>query len=216
VGTPFKEEFLHGTGMPPQRRWYWGVAIAALLAAAALLYFWPLPGDRKQPGADTTVVVEETQPLPLQPAPPVATAPQPADADPGASGTAPAANPMPPAAAPDAAPQHTPTTAQAPQSGTAPAAAPPPDAATAPGSAAAAASALLHIQASARAWVQVKNAEGRSLLEKNLAAGETATIRDDALPLSVVIGNAAAVQVHVRGQALDLSARQGVARFAVQ
>jgi len=212
VGTPFKAEFLHGTGMPPQRRWYWGAAIAALLAAAALLYFWPLPGDGNPPGTSTQVVVEEkTQPLPasVRAAPPPI-GPQPASAPPAAPEAA-----APPAVL-DAAPQ---PAAQAPQSNTAPA--PPPDAAT-PGATTpdnattTAAPALLRIQASARAWVQVKNAEGRTLLEKNLAADETANIRDDALPLSVVIGNATAVQVHVRGQALDLSAHQSVARFAVQ
>ncbi|WP_051303279.1 helix-turn-helix domain-containing protein [Comamonas composti] len=76
---------------------------------------------------------------------------------------------------------------------------------------------LLLIRASAESWVQVKNGHGQVVEQKTLAVGESLTA-SGVLPLSVVIGNAGAVQVSVRGQAMDLAAiaRSNVARFEVR
>jgi len=65
--------------------------------------------------------------------------------------------------------------------------------------------------------VQVTGASGRVLLQRHLQAGEALDFAHD-LPLQVVIGRADAVQVAVRGQALDLAAhsRNNVARLQVR
>ncbi|MDO8275111.1 MAG: DUF4115 domain-containing protein, partial [Serpentinimonas sp.] len=75
----------------------------------------------------------------------------------------------------------------------------------------------LRLSASQSAWVQVTGASGRVLLQRHLQAGEALDFADD-LPLQVVVGRADAVQVAVRGQALDLAAhsRNNVARLQVR
>jgi len=67
-------------------------------------------------------------------------------------------------------------------------------------------------------WVTVNDAAGKSLLRRTVQAGETVGL-SGALPLSVVVGRASAVDVKVRGKAFDLKplARGGgVARFEVK
>lgn len=75
----------------------------------------------------------------------------------------------------------------------------------------------LRLSANQNAWVQVTGASGRVLLQRHLQAGEALDFADD-LPLQVVIGRADAVQVAVRGQALDLAphSRNNVARLQVR
>ena len=75
---------------------------------------------------------------------------------------------------------------------------------------------LLVLQARAESWVRVADAKNVVLLQKTLAAGETATVAG-AVPLAVTIGRADAVDVLVRGQPMDLAALGSgtVARFAV-
>lgn len=66
-------------------------------------------------------------------------------------------------------------------------------------------------------WVKVTDAKGVAVLGRTLQPGESANV-SGALPLSVVIGRADAVQVQVRGQAFDLNAvaKNNVARFEVK
>jgi cytoskeleton protein RodZ len=67
-------------------------------------------------------------------------------------------------------------------------------------------------------WITVTEAGGRVLLRRSLQAGETVGL-SGALPLSVVVGRASAVDVQVRGKPFDLKpfARGGgVARFEVK
>jgi cytoskeleton protein RodZ len=67
-------------------------------------------------------------------------------------------------------------------------------------------------------WVTVTETGGRVLLRRSLQAGETVGL-SGALPLSVVVGRASAVDVQVRGKPFDLKpfARGGgVARFEVK
>ena len=76
---------------------------------------------------------------------------------------------------------------------------------------------LLVLQARAESWVRVADAKNVVLLQKTLAAGETATVAG-AVPLAVTIGRADAVDVLVRGQPMDRSALGSgtVARFVVK
>lgn len=67
-------------------------------------------------------------------------------------------------------------------------------------------------------WVSVTEPGGKQLLHRTLKAGETVGLTGT-LPLSVVVGRAAGVQVQVRGKPFDLApiARSGgVARFEVK
>jgi cytoskeleton protein RodZ len=66
-------------------------------------------------------------------------------------------------------------------------------------------------------WAQVTDAGGQVLLRRNLAVGEVLSFTG-ALPLSVVIGRADAIEVQLRGKPFDLSsvARENVARFEVK
>lgn len=76
---------------------------------------------------------------------------------------------------------------------------------------------LLVLQARAESWVRVADAKNVVLLQKTLAAGETATVAG-AVPLAVTIGRADAVDVQVRGQPMDRAVLGSgtVARFAVK
>jgi len=210
VRTPFRQTAFQD-GAAGLRLWHWLGAAALLLGAAALIYFFPAPAADTQPrpvaapDAGSPNMVQ----LPVQPladAPPPTATIAPAAALPSAVPAAPEAG-----AISSAAVQEEEAAATHPAAGQA--AAPAPEDSTAP--------ALLHIHASAPSWVQVKTATGRTLQQKTLAAGQALHIdsaESSALPLAVVIGNAAAVQVQVRGQAMPLAAstREGVARFALQ
>ena len=71
--------------------------------------------------------------------------------------------------------------------------------------------------ATAESWVRVTDSRGATVFEKVLQPGN-AFSADGAAPLSVVVGNARATSVQVRGQAFDLSSitRNNVARFEVR
>jgi cytoskeleton protein RodZ len=67
-------------------------------------------------------------------------------------------------------------------------------------------------------WITVTETGGRVLLRRSLQAGETVGL-SGALPLSVVVGRASAVDVQVRGTPFDLkpfTRGGGVARFEVK
>lgn len=129
---------------------------------------------------------------------------------------APAANVPAASLAPAAQPV---TTAQA-TSSTAAAAPASPAAAVVPAAAAADANASQTIVFNARAesWISVTEAGGKQLLYRVVQPGETVALSGN-LPLSVVVGRAAGVDVQVRGKAFDLAPfmRGGsVARFEVK
>lgn len=75
---------------------------------------------------------------------------------------------------------------------------------------------ILVFRASNPSWVQVRDAAGAIMLDRILAAGESATISGK-LPLSVVVGRKDAMEVFVRGNPYDLVpvSRGNVARFEV-
>ena len=75
---------------------------------------------------------------------------------------------------------------------------------------------LLVFKARAATWIEVTDATGGVPLRRTLAAGESVAA-SGVMPLSVVVGRADAVEVKVRGSAIDLSAlaMANVARFEV-
>ena len=75
----------------------------------------------------------------------------------------------------------------------------------------------LRLRATAQSWVQVRDGEGRLVMEKILRPDEvfeTSARR----PLSVVLGRADAIAVEVDGAAFDpqTKSRDNVARFEVK
>ena len=119
------------------------------------------------------------------------------------------------AAAQPAAPTAAATGAAPPATATATAAAP---VATASDPAAGAAAAgTLVLRARNQSWVQVKDASGAVVLQRNLAAEESVAVNAPA-PLAVVVGRADVTEVFVRGKPFDLTgvSRENVARFEVK
>lgn len=166
-------------------------SMAALLLAAGIVYF--MPHGAMDEAAQAPAAVEAPQSVlpqatPLLPAVEVA----PAAALPAAEQPAAAASPAA-VAAPAPAPVETPV-AGADTSG-----------------------ALLAFSATATSWVQVKDARGAVVLQKNLNAGESVQV-SAALPVSVVVGRPDVTTLQVRGQAFDLPAvaRGNAARFEVK
>ena len=93
-----------------------------------------------------------------------------------------------------------------------------PAAAVAAAPAAPAASSLgLQVLAREASWLEVTDSGGRSLIARTLAAGEAVGLDGD-FPLRVKIGNAAATELHLRGQKVDLSAstRDNIARLELK
>lgn len=76
---------------------------------------------------------------------------------------------------------------------------------------------LLVFKAKSTAWVRVNDANGTVVFEKTLAAGESAPA-SGVPPLAIVVGNVAATELLVRGQAFNLEevAKNNVARFEVK
>jgi cytoskeleton protein RodZ len=95
------------------------------------------------------------------------------------------------------------------------------DAATAPtaGSPAATPSATgsVSLMASESAWVEIRDARGQKVLSRHVVAGESLALEGEA-PLTLRIGNAAAVQLSFRGQPVDLvpHTRSNVARLELK
>jgi len=75
----------------------------------------------------------------------------------------------------------------------------------------------LQVTASAQSWVEVVDAQGRTLLSRTVLAGETVGL-DGALPMRVKIGNAGATRVLLRGDNVDLApwTRDNVARVELK
>lgn len=219
------------------------IAAALLVIAAVALYvlpgggWWPLGGDTAStPAAGTSTVESGGTPAasPVEAAgsgsviaglaasaveaatsvmtpsasTPAAKAPA-ASASAPAVATAPAPAPAPQAAAPAPSPvaaqPSAPVAAAATVSSVAPAA-----------SAAAAIAGVLKMHAQAESWVEVRDRDGRVLVQRTLAAGESVAA-DGALPFRVTVGNATGTQVEFRGQPVALvPARDNVARLELK
>lgn len=76
---------------------------------------------------------------------------------------------------------------------------------------------LIHFNAKAETWLTVRDASGKPLVNRTLAAGETLGLSGD-VPLSVTIGRKDAVDVTVRGEPFDHRSlsRSTVSRFQVE
>ena len=66
-------------------------------------------------------------------------------------------------------------------------------------------------------WVEVQDAQGKLIVARELRAGETLGVNGET-PFKVVVGNAGAAQVALRGKPIDLRSftRDNVARFELQ
>jgi cytoskeleton protein RodZ len=73
------------------------------------------------------------------------------------------------------------------------------------------------LRAAGETWIEVRDAQGKSLLSRTVQAGETVGL-DGALPLRLTIGNAAATELTLRGQRVDLApaTRDNVARIELK
>ena len=78
-------------------------------------------------------------------------------------------------------------------------------------------SGVLAFKARSESWIQVRDAAGALVLQRNLAPNELVSV-SGVLPLAVVIGRADATEVFVRGKPYDIRpvSRENVARFEVK
>ena len=78
-------------------------------------------------------------------------------------------------------------------------------------------SGVLAFKARSESWIQVRDAAGARVLQRNLAPNELVSV-SGVLPLAVVIGRADATEVFVRGKPYDIGpvSRENVARFEVK
>lgn len=209
LSTPFSE-----AGLPSmaerrlKRKYIAGVAIVVALLAA----IWAMQRAGILPSMPAlSPEVKEGAAAPSGPAPDV---PEPAPASPGdATGpdNAPGAN-APGSAASEAAASNTVPDASA----SSPLAALP-DATVAKEDAAIAGKDALVLKMREDSWVEIKNSGNRTVFAQLAKAGTTETFEVKE-PLSLVIGNAAGVDVTLRGSELELkaSARSNVARLNVK
>ena len=219
INATFKERSFKATGTPLGREngsRKVAIIVLLLLAAAAAVYFLPKhEGDAEEPQAGSSDAAALVSPAATVSEPVAAQEPvAPAVTAPASEGAAPAA---PAPAAPATTPAVQAAAAAAPAAGVpgdvpadAAAATPATQAAQTPGG-------VLVMKASAQSWVQVKDANGRVVLQKTLAAGESVGA-EGALPLSVIVGNASGTEVRVRGELLEVAktTRDNVARFEVK
>ncbi|KAF1034848.1 MAG: Cytoskeleton protein RodZ [Delftia tsuruhatensis] len=217
INATFKERSFKATGTPLGREngsRKVAIIVLLLLAAAAAVYFLPKHEvDAEEPQAGSSDAAALVSPAATVSEPVAAQEPvAPAVTAPASEGAAPAAP-----AAPAATPAVQAPAAAAPAAGVpgdvpadAAAATPATQAAQTPGG-------VLVMKASAQSWVQVKDANGRVVLQKTLAAGESVGA-EGALPLSVIVGNASGTEVRVRGELLEVAktTRDNVARFEVK
>lgn len=213
INATFKERSFKATGTPLGREngsRKVAIIVLLLLAAAAAVYFLPKhEGDAEEPQAGSSDAAALVSPAATVSEPVAAQEPvAPAVTAPASEGAAPAPAATPAVQAPAAAAPAAGVPGDVPAD--AAAATPATQAAQTPGG-------VLVMKASAQSWVQVKDANGRVVLQKTLAAGESVGA-EGALPLSVIVGNASGTEVRVRGELLEVAktTRDNVARFEVR
>ena len=201
------------------------VVVGLLLAGAAVL-FWLPQSTLDQLSASVDRVLSRTgtsEPTtaeapasegaaPSVAAPAVAPAAADAPAPSAATGAAPTA------AQPPAAPAGGAASPAVPASAAAPTAAPASPATASATPDASTAGETIVFNAKSESWISVTEAGGKQLLYRVVQPGETVGLSGN-LPLSVVVGRAAGVDVQVRGKAFDLAplTRGGtVARFEIK
>lgn len=186
LNTPFQgrpgrdEPGLAGAAIRPMV-----LAAAVLMVAALVVYFLP-PGLwslRESAPAAASAPVSGTLVTVVEPAAPAASAASVADVPPPAAQTA--------ASAPQAAGE-TVFSAPAPEAA----------ASAAEGNA----SGPVQLRTTEPSWVDVRDANGQVLLSRTVLPGESVGL-DGALPIRLVIGNAAATRLGFRGRPVDLASR---------
>lgn len=187
-----------GASRTGNARWLIPLVFVAIVAIAAA-YLWR-PGGERARNAPGGPAVEQSLPKPATSAPVPAAAP---------------ASDATPSAAPPSPADREPATGATTSDSAASVAAAPVTAANAP--AAAAGDTPLVFVFRGTSWVEVKDARGNVLLSTMGYPGATHAV-GGILPLEVILGNAEAVQVSVRGEPFDTSAyvKQNVARFQVK
>ena len=186
---------------PSATRWLVPLLLLAIVAAAGVYEYTRLMSASPR---DATA--------PTESAPATATAPAPMGA--GSSATA-LPNPLADTASPAApAPEASGAPAAA---ADAPAAAPAPQPQPASTPAQAAIDATLVLTFKGTSWAEVRDANGRVILQMTGGAGMTQTVNGTP-PFELALGNAPEVAVNFRGQALDLSpyTRGSVARVSLR
>ena len=167
-----------------------------------------LSGDGGAPGAAASApapaAVATTAPVAPAASEPAAASPAPTTAPVPATGAIPTANPPaanPPAAAAPAGTATAPVVAAAGVDEVLAHAAPPPGI-------------PVQVAADADSWVEVRDAQGKTLLSRTVVAGESVGL-DGAMPLHVKVGNAKATKLSLRGDNVDLTpyTRDNVARL---
>jgi cytoskeleton protein RodZ len=192
--TPFRDK--PGREEPVEARlWHQPVfwVVVVLLAAAMGFVAWPQRPEGltawldKLPG----LIAGATKPATLDPVSPQRTAPvAQAPEAPAAPASAPEVAPAPAAPAPAAS---TPVVTETVHSAPAPTVSAPPD--TPAG--------IVVVRASEPSWVEAQDGRGNVLLSRTLQPGESVGL-DGALPLRLVIGNATATEVTMRGKRVTL------------
>ncbi len=178
------------TAKPGSARWAIPLAFVAIVAIAAAYQFWRPLSERAR-GVTSGAPTEQALPTPSL-VPPAA---------------APAASP-----ATDTGAAAVPSTSTAPTSSTAPAAE---IASAAPGAAPDDTPIVFVFRGTS--WIEVKDARGNVLLSTMGYPGATHAV-GGILPFDVILGNAEAVQVSLRGAPFDTApyAKQNVAKFTVK
>jgi cytoskeleton protein RodZ len=199
LNTPFRERpgrVEIGNSVPPMPLVWGGVA---LLAAAALVAFWPADGPRLSLDMFSSAAPEAaTTTVKLPPAAGAASTPL-AAVEVATAGTAAASAGS--AASAASVPAGAIETVHS---------APPIDLAQDPVKGVS----LVTTEAS---WIEIVDANGQSLLSRVVTPGETVNV-DGALPLKVKVGNARGTQLVFKGQVLDLErfTRDNVARVELK
>lgn len=219
LNAPFRDKPTHADPLPA--RWLQRpavIVVGLLLLAALAVWLWPqrslsLADAGPAPAQDEAVPPPAAEPAPPEPG----ATPVPAEAVPAvpavqavqvasaavaqAAPTQAAAVVVPPAA-PAAELAQVPQVAQVAQGAS---------------SAANAVAALLELGTSAPSWIEVTDGAGRVLLSRIVSPGERLQL-DGTPPLRLVVGNAAATEVRLRGQPVDLlaAASNNVARVELK
>lgn len=190
--TPFHDK--PGREEPREPRvWHQPVfwVVALLLVAAAGFVLWPQRSEflttwlAQLQNGSAALAVKPAAPAPVD-KPPAAAAPQAAPAPPAAPASAPETTAAP-------APSTTPVVTETVHSAPAPAVAAPVDAPAG----------IAVVRANEPSWVEAHDARGNVLLSRTLQPGESVGL-DGVLPLKLVIGNATATEVTLRGKRVTL------------
>lgn len=211
LNAPFRDKPTHADPLPA--RWLQRpavIVVGLLLLAALAVWLWP----------QRSLSLADAGPAPAQ----EDAVPPPAAAEPAAP--EPGATPAPAEVVPAAQAASAAVAQAAPTQAAAVVVAPAPPVAQVPqvpqlaqgaSSASNAVAALLELGTSAPSWIEVSDGAGRVLLSRIVSPGERLQL-DGTPPLRLVVGNAAATEVRLRGQPVDLlaAASNNVARVELK